>query len=121
MARWIAFVRAAVVGGMPGALIGAPTSASHGEVPWPLAAAGFLLGALIATQSRLLGALGASRSAVTTISLATYVVVFLGLQVVPASAAWLIALAVIAILGICLWIAESGARRSGGAVKENRG
>ena len=95
MARWIAFVRAAVIGGMPGALIGAGSSSSHGELPWLLMAGGFLLGALIATRSPSLGALQASGSAVITVSLTTYVVVFLGLQVVPASVAWLIALALI--------------------------
>lgn len=118
MARWIAFVRAAAIGGMPGALIGAGTSASHGEAPLPLIAAGFLLGALMATRSRLLGALATSRSAVTAVSLTTYVVVFLGLQVAPASAAWLIALAVMAILGLGLWIAERDGQRSGGPVRD---
>lgn len=114
MARWTASVRSATVGGLPGALVGAPVSYSQGSIAWPLVAAGFLLGAAIATHGRALRGLDAPTWVITTAALTGYVVVFLGLQIVPGSAAYLVATAFLAIMAFAWWIAEVGARRSSG-------
>jgi hypothetical protein len=114
MARWIASVRSAAVGGLPGALVGAPVSFSQGRLAWPLVAAGFLLGAAIATHARALRGLAAPRWAITTAALTGYVVVFLGLQVVPGSAAYLVAIAFMAIMAFAWRITDVGVRRASG-------